>query len=342
MPHSIHPKLTLSYVFRLLLMILFLLSLFIIRIPALYAQGAVHVVQPGDSLSAIALRYGVSMSELATANGISNNDHVWVGQQLTLPGSSDGRGWSNTSAGITVTVGRGDSLSLIAAMYGMSIQELMELNGLTDPNNVWLGQQLQVGGSAAAAPQTASVSQSSGDLIYHVVQPGESLSGIAAYHGVMMQAVMDANGLWDPNTVRVGQRLAIRGGRQPAVNNVYAPPTGQKRIVVDLSDQTLTAWQGEAVALYTRISSGTGATPTITGYYKIDRKYLSQHMTGPGYDIPDVPHVMYFWEGYAFHGAYWHNNFGIPMSHGCIHLRPGEDQWLYNWADPGTDVYINW
>ncbi len=344
MSHSIQPKLMHIRVYRLLLTLLFLCSLFVTTAPTLYAQAGGYIVQPGDSLSAIALRYGVSMSDLAAVNGISNSDHVWVGQQLTIPGADGGSnrsGWSSTTTGTTVTVGRGDSLSLIAAMYGMSIQEIMDLNGLTDPNNVWLGQQLQVRGSAAAT-QSVAAPQSSGDLIYHVVQPGESLSGIAAYHSVTMQAVMDANGLWDPNKVRVGQRLAIVGGRQPAVNNVYAPSAGQKRIVVDLSDQTLTAWQGSTVALYTSISSGTWNAPTITGYYKIDRKYLSQRMTGPGYDIDGVPYVMYFWEGYAFHGAFWHNNFGTPMSHGCIHVRPGEDQWLYNWAESGTDVYINW
>ncbi len=342
MLHLIPATLAQSRIYHLLVALLLLFSLFVTTTSTLHAQAPIYVVQPGDSLSAIALRYGVSMSDLATANGINNSDHVWVGQQLTVPATGDNRSWSNASTGTTVTVGRGDSLSLIAAMYGMSIQELMDLNALTDPNNVWLGQQVQVRSGATAAIQSTSVAQSSGDLIYHVVQPGESLSGIAAYHGVTMQAIMDANALWDPNTVRVGQRLAIVGGRQPAVNNVYAPPSGQKRIVVDLSDQTLTAWQGESVALYTSISSGTWAAPTVTGYYKIDRKYVSQRMTGPGYDIPDVPYVMYFWEGYAFHGAYWHNNFGTPMSHGCIHLRPGEDQWLYNWADPGTDVYINW
>lgn len=313
--------------------------------PPLFAQDAVHVVQPGDSLSAIAVRYGVTMSELAAVNGISNSDHVWVGQQLTIPGRNGGNSWSTSSgasSGATVTVGRGDSLSLIAAMHGMTVQELMDLNGLTNPNHVWVGQQLQVYGSATAASAAVSSSLDTGNALYHVVQPGESLSAIAAHYDVTMQSVMDFNGLWDPNTVRVGQRLAIVGGRQPAANAYYAPPAGRKRIVVDLSDQTMTAWYGDTIQLYTSISSGTWATPTITGYYKIDRKYPQQRMTGPGYDIPDVPNVMYFWEGYAFHGAYWHNNFGTPMSHGCIHVQPGQDAWLYSWAEPGTDVYINW
>jgi len=336
-----HPTLLRASAWRILLLLLFVASLFMTTSPRLYAQAADYVVVPGDSLSAIALRHGITMSELSAANGISNRDHVWVGQRLTIPGATYSRR-GDGGVGTTVTVGRGDSLSLIAAIHGMSIQALMELNGLTDPNNIWLGQQLRVNASAGAAPQPVAAAQSSGDLIYHVVQPGESLSGIAAYHSVTTQSILDANGLWDPNHVQAGQRLTILGGRQAAANILYAPPTGQKRLVVDLSDQTLTAWQGESIALYTKISSGTWETPTITGYYKIDRKYPSQRMTGPGYDIPDVPYVMYFWEGYAFHGAYWHNNFGTPMSHGCVHLQPGEAEWLYQWAERGTDVYVNW
>lgn len=336
--------------FRLFISALLIGSFFVSTVPPLFAQGTVHIVQRGDSLSVIAARYGVSMGELAAANGISNNDHVWVGQQLTIPGSSGS--WSGaasgaTVSGATVTVGRGDSLSLIASMHGMTVQELMDLNGLTNPNHVWVGQQLQVYGNASTTTSSTSSSgatsaSASSGTIYHVAQPGESLSGIAAYYGVTLRSLLDANGLWDPNNVRVGQRLAIIGGQQPTANQYYAPPAGRKRIVVDLSDQTLTAWYGDTIQLYTNISSGTLATPTITGYYKVDRKYPQQHMSGPGYSIPDVPWVMYFWEGYAFHGAYWHNNFGTPMSHGCIHLRPGEDSWLYSWAEPGTDVYINW
>jgi lipoprotein-anchoring transpeptidase ErfK/SrfK len=51
---------------------------------------------------------------------------------------------------------------------------------------------------------------------------------------------------------------------------------------------------------------------------------------------------MYFYSGYAIHGAYWHNNFGAPMSHGCVNMTPGEAQILYNWAPIGTEVYVHY
>ena len=74
-------------------------------------------------------------------------------------------------------------------------------------------------------------------------------------------------------------------------------------------------------------------------------KYESQDMTGYhlgyNYELEDVPHVMYFFEDYALHGAYWHNNFGVPMSHGCVNVNPVDAGWLFNWAPIGTTVNIH-
>jgi len=65
-------------------------------------------------------------------------------------------------------------------------------------------------------------------------------------------------------------------------------------------------------------------------------------MIGPGYNLPNVPWVMYFYDGYAIHGTYWHHNFGHPMSHGCINMTIPDAHWLYNWAPKGTLVVIHW
>jgi lipoprotein-anchoring transpeptidase ErfK/SrfK len=57
-------------------------------------------------------------------------------------------------------------------------------------------------------------------------------------------------------------------------------------------------------------------------------------MSGPGYYLPNVPYVMFFYKAYSLHGTYWHNNFGQPMSHGCVNLRTEDAQWLYEWSGP--------
>ncbi len=326
---------------RLLILFLCALFAFLCAMPA-QAQSPVHVVQPGESLSQIAVRYGIRMSDLVAANGIDNTDYIYTGQQLVIPAGGSNTSRPNSAASSSdgyVTVGRGDSLSLIASLHGMSINELMSLNGLSDPNHVWIGQQLRVtGGSGASSSYNAVATDGS----IHVVQAGQTLSQIGRRYGLSVQQLMGINGLSNPNHLYVGQRLQVVGGSSTTVDMSYAPVAGSKRIEVNLATQTLTAWYGDSVALYTSISSGTAGAPTVTGRYRIDRKYATQRMIGPGYDIPDVPWVMYFWDGYAFHGAYWHNNFGVPMSHGCIHLRPSEAEYLYNWADFGTEVYVHW
>ena len=115
-----------------------------------------------------------------------------------------------------------------------------------------------------------------------------------------------------------------------------------KRIELDLSDQRITAYEGETEVLSTLVSTGISRYPTPPGEYKIIRKVRSQVMSGPGYYLPGVPHIMYFYKGYSLHGTYWHNNFGRPMSHGCVNLTRSDAAWLYNWTPMGTLVVVHY
>ena len=117
---------------------------------------------------------------------------------------------------------------------------------------------------------------------------------------------------------------------------------GAHWIDVDLSNQMVYAYEGETVVNSFLVSTGTWLTPTVTGEYKIYVKYRSAPMSGPGYYLPDVPYIMYFYKGYGLHGTYWHSNFGTPMSHGCVNLRTNEAAWLYNWASVGTLVNVHY
>lgn len=118
-------------------------------------------------------------------------------------------------------------------------------------------------------------------------------------------------------------------------------PDGRRWIEVNISDQTLTAWQGDTAVLHTLISSGRTQYPTVRGTYKVRTKLDREHMIGPGYNTPDVPWTMYFFRGYAIHGAYWHNNFGTPVSHGCVNMRVNEAKALFGWASVGTEVVVH-
>ena len=134
-------------------------------------------------------------------------------------------------------------------------------------------------------------------------------------------------------------------------------PPEEKRIEVSISKQTLTAYEGSNVVLHTKISSGVpGRLPSPTGIptatpkgeFRVFSKMPSKHMgdgnlTGDieAYELPGVPWVSFFEEnGVAFHGTYWHNNFGVQMSHGCVNMRTDEANWIFRWTTPVTHPEI--
>lgn len=126
--------------------------------------------------------------------------------------------------------------------------------------------------------------------------------------------------------------------------------TNEKLISVDLGSQKLMAWENGKIVYETRVSSGMNLTPTVKGKFKIYYKTPLTDMRGPSpykniypsgkYLTKNVPNTMYFYQGYAIHGAYWHNNFGRVASHGCVNTPLAAAQWLYEWAPVGTQVVV--
>lgn len=119
-------------------------------------------------------------------------------------------------------------------------------------------------------------------------------------------------------------------------------PSGDKHIYVDLSTQTLVAYQGTTQILKTFVSTGKWVD-TPTGNFNIWQKLRATRMKGgegqDAYDLPNVPYVMYFYHDFGLHGAYWHDNFGHQMSHGCVNMRQVDAKILYEWADePSGDT----
>lgn len=179
------------------------------------------------------------------------------------------------------------------------------------------------------------------------MQSGEHLAQIARQYGVSWMAIAQANNLSDPNSIYAGQQLIIpAAGSMTDLGIIEAPYTPLptitvgRQIVVDLSDQRIYAYDNGILARNVLVSTGLPGTPTVQGDYSIYRKFFAQTMTGPGYYLPDVPYVMYFYSGYAIHGTYWHNNFGSPMSHGCVNLPTPEAEWFYNFTEVGTPVHV--
>jgi lipoprotein-anchoring transpeptidase ErfK/SrfK len=117
---------------------------------------------------------------------------------------------------------------------------------------------------------------------------------------------------------------------------------GQHWIDINLTDQSAFAYNGSELVKSFIVSTGMWQTPTVTGQYNIYVKYRYADMAGPGYYLPNVPYVMYFYEGYGLHGTYWHNNFGTPMSHGCVNFSTDDAGWVFDFVEVGTLVNIHY
>jgi hypothetical protein len=127
-----------------------------------------------------------------------------------------------------------------------------------------------------------------------------------------------------------------------------SPDVEEKRILINLNYQTLSCFEGKHEVFYCRISSGAKfdaeGNPvekwsTPLGPHPIWRKVISLHMsggtTGGGYDLPGIGWTTLFvGTGIAIHGTYWHNNFGVPISHGCVNARPEDAKWVFRWTKP--------
>ncbi len=134
--------------------------------------------------------------------------------------------------------------------------------------------------------------------------------------------------------------------RSILAHNVLGDSTQQKRIEVDLTKQRLYAFEGDRLVYDFLISSGKfGRTPTGTFTIWIKLRYTKMSggskELGTYYYLPNVPYTLFFandevpaYRGFGIHGTYWHNNFGTPMSHGCINMRTEEAEKIFYWANP--------
>jgi hypothetical protein len=128
----------------------------------------------------------------------------------------------------------------------------------------------------------------------------------------------------------------------------WSPALFPRRIVVDLTSQWLTAYEGDLAVFRAPVATGKDGFNTPTGNFAVYAKYPMQTMTGSAggetWNVPDIPFVQYIVGGVALHGTYWHDLWGtgVRMSHGCINLNIDDAQWLYEWAEVGTPVEVRY
>ncbi len=216
---------------RLTVFLMTFIALTLVGSAAVMAQQ-IHVVQRGENLSNIARSYGVTLTELAQANGIASPYIIHAGNQLTIPtpGSSAPAPAApaqpaQPSGTSTYTVQRGDSLAIIAAKFNTTYIVLAEMNGIANPDILHVGQVLQVpspaGTAAPAAPSAGAAAQPTTGT--YTVQRGDSLSSIAAQFNINYFELARLNGIADPDVLKVGQVLQVPGAPPPPAAAPAAP-----------------------------------------------------------------------------------------------------------------------
>lgn len=332
-------------------------------------EQPVHIVQPGETLSEIAKAYGVSTETLRRLNGFADADTIWVGFPVYLPAESNTEAVTLTDAAaalsadsaaaereiprperlteaedaVRYTVQTGDTLPSIARANRVSVAELVALNRISPAQRLHAGRTLLV-------PESNTLS--TGERI-HIARPGESWYSIAEKYFTTVDDLLDRNDLPSWAVLRAGQEL-IAPPLWPFETMADLPldenghhmhrhfPTDEKWIDVDLSEQRVVAYEGDRQLAAFDISSGRDNTPTVIGEFRIWIKTAVQDMYGDRaaddyYYLRDVKWVQYFHQDYSFHTAYWHNNFGQPMSHGCINMREEDAKWLFEFTGPHWD-----
>ncbi|MDH4208690.1 MAG: LysM peptidoglycan-binding domain-containing protein [Anaerolineae bacterium] len=309
-------------------------------------QGTIHVVQAGEHLTAIANRYGTTPQAIASVNNLLNMNLLYVGQRLTIPGTASEPAQGNTY----YVVNRGDTLTAIAARYGTTTQALVDANGLASANLIYVGERLVIPGGSNA-PKSSTPSTPSSTTGYYTVQAGDTVSSVAVRHGVTAWAIVQANHLANPNFIYVGQRLVIPGGSSSVPAPVPTSIGGNKRILIDLSEQHMYVYQDGELLYSWVVSTGMPGAATIPGNFQVLNKVPNAYAYTWGLQMPYWLGI--YWAGSLQNGIHalpiradgsilWEGYLGQPVSYGCIILSTENAQTLYNWAEVGTPVDIQY
>ena len=266
------------------------------------------------------------------AQKVADKANNWVSQDVTITLDEDSYTAENTDKAswikVTNSAESAPTIAVDSAKVSQWVQaqaEEAKVEPVTGQRNV------NTSGKVVSTPTEAKDGKTVNNADTVAKSITESFGSDKAYTGTFETTAVKAE--WKERTIAAG-----------AENLPYQAAPGEKWVDLNLSNKTVTAYEGATVVHGpVSIVDGAAETPTVTGTYKVYLQYESQTMRGENADgspyvAEDVPWVSYFHSGYAFHGAGWRSSFGYSGSHGCVNMPVSEAQWIYNWVDTNTVV----
>lgn len=255
------------------------------------STSGMYTVRPGDTLSGIALRFGVSVGSIVRQNGLSSAHMVIAGARLRVGGGGGTRLATRVGASSDgYSVRSGDTLSSIATRFGTSTQALVRANGIGNPNVLVVGTRLRIAGGTVSGATAPSNGTAAGT---YTVRSGDNLGSIAARFGTSARALAAANGIGNPNVVIAGTRLRVPG------NASAAPSSGPLTPI-------------------TAAGSGWGSHPSKSTVASL----MTTHAARRGVDIALVRAVG--WQ----ESGWWQGSRSSSGAIGVMQLMPGTASWI--------------
>lgn len=266
------------------------------------------------------------------AQKVADEANSWVAQDVTITMGEDSYTAESTDKASWITVKNSTDTAPTIAVDSSKVSQWVKTQAEEASSEPVTGERnINASGQVVSTPTEAKDGKTVNNADAVASSITQSLGSSKAYSGSFEATTVKAE--WKERTIANG-----------AEKLPYQAAPGEKWVDLNLSNKTVTAYEGATVVHGpVSIVDGGAATPTVTGTYKVYLQYQSQTMrglepNGDEYVAENVPWVSYFYEGYAFHGAGWRSSFGYSGSHGCVNMPVPEAQWIYNWVDTNTVV----
>ena len=270
------------------------------------------------------------------AQKVADKANGWVSQDVTITMGEDSYTAENTDKASWIKITNSTESAPTIAVDSSKVSQWVKSQAEEASSEPVTGERnVNASGQVVSTPTEAKDGKTVNNADAVTTAITQSLGSNKAYSGSFEATTVKAE--WKERTIANG-----------AEKLPYQAAPGEKWVDLNLSNKTVTAYEGATVVHGpVSIVDGAAETPTVTGTYKVYLQYESQTMRGENADgspyvAENVPWVSYFYSGYAFHGAGWRSSFGYSGSHGCVNMPVSEAQWIYNWVDTNTVVHSHY